>query len=41
MRFVAMRDQYARSGKPDELLELYGLTSQAIADAVRQVVSEK
>jgi transketolase len=41
MRFVAIRDQYARSGKPEELLELYGLTSQAIADAVRQVVSEK
>jgi transketolase len=41
MRFVAVRDQYARSGKPEELLELYGLTSQAIADAVRQVVSEK
>lgn len=41
MRFVAIRDQYARSGKPKELLELYGLTSQAIADAVRQVVSEK
>ena len=41
MRFVAIRDHYARSGKPKELLELYGLTSQAIADAVRQVVSEK
>jgi len=41
MRFVAIRDQYARSGKPEELLELYGLTSQAIATAVRQVVSEK
>jgi len=41
MRFVAIRDRYAKSGKPEELLELYGLTSQAIANAVRQVVSEK
>ncbi len=40
-RFVAIRDRYARSGKPDELLEMYGLTSQHIASAVREVMKEK
>jgi transketolase len=40
-RFVAIRDRYARSGKPDELLDMYGLTSQHIASAVREVVKEK
>jgi transketolase len=41
MRFVAIRDQYARSGPPDRLLEIYGLTSQAIVTAVRDAVREK
>jgi transketolase len=41
LRFVAIRDQYARSGKPDELLEMYGLTSRDIASAVREVLKEK
>jgi len=41
MRYVAIRDQYARSGKPDQLLEMYGLTSQHIAQAAREVVLEK
>ncbi|HEM60849.1 MAG TPA: transketolase family protein [Chloroflexi bacterium] len=41
MRFVAIRDQYARSGKPDQLLEMYGLTSQNIVQAAREVVQEK
>ncbi len=41
MRFVAIKDQYARSGKPDQLLEIYGLTSHEIVKAVREVVREK
>ena len=41
MRFVAIRDQYARSGEPEELLEMYGLTAQSILDAVQEVVHEK
>jgi transketolase len=41
MRFVAIRDQYARSGEPDQLLEIYGLTSQDIAKAAREAVQEK
>ena len=33
--FVGIRDTFGESGKPDELLEKYGLTAAAIADAVR------
>jgi transketolase len=41
MRFVAIRDRYARSGGPQELLEMYGLTAQCIMDAVQEVIREK
>jgi len=41
MRFVAIRDQYARSGRPDQLLEMYGLTAQEIVRAVKEVIQEK
>jgi len=41
MRFIAIRDQYARSGKPDELLETYGLTAASIAAAARELMSLK
>lgn len=41
MRFIAIRDQYARSGKPDELLEMYGLTAARIASAVRELMAIK
>ncbi len=41
MRFIAIRDRYARSGKPDELLEMYGLTAARIASAVRELMAIK
>lgn len=41
IRFVAIRDRYARSGRPDELLELYGLTAREIVRAVEEVIQEK
>lgn len=41
MRFVGIQDRYARSGNPDELLVLYGLTPQDIVDAVKEVAIEK
>ncbi len=41
MAFVALKDTYARSGKPAELMERYGLTSQNIANAVREVIKRK
>jgi transketolase len=37
MRFVNVGDQYAESGDPQGLLDKYGLTAQAVADAVQQV----
>jgi transketolase len=37
MRFVALPDRYAESGKPDELLEKYGLTATAIVNAALDV----
>ena len=40
MEFVAMKD-YAMSGKPAELLERYGLTSQGIQAAVQRVIKRK
>lgn len=37
MRFVALPDRYAESGKPEELLEKYGLTANAIINAALEV----
>ena len=41
MTFVAIRDTYAESGKGAELLEKYGLTTEAVVNAVTQVVARK
>jgi len=41
MGFVAINDVYAKSGKPDELLQKYGLTAEAIEQAVKTAVSKK
>jgi transketolase len=38
MRFVAL-EGYAESGKPEELLEKYGLTARHIAQAAREVLA--
>lgn len=38
--FVNVGDTYATSGKPDEILERYGLTPDAIADAARRVLKD-
>jgi transketolase len=40
MAFVDIGDTYATSGKPDELLEHYGLTPDAVLDAARRVLKE-
>jgi transketolase len=37
MRFVGVRDTFAESGKPEELLAKYGLTAAAIANAAREL----
>jgi transketolase len=41
MEFVGVRDTYAESAKPEELLEKYGLLSRDIAAAARRVVRRK
>ncbi len=41
IEFVAVQDTYAESGKPEELFEKYGLTSQKIAEAAHKVISRK
>ncbi len=41
MEFVAIKDTYAQSGKPAELLQRYGLTAKDIYQAVRSVIKRK
>jgi len=41
MDFIAMKDTYAKSGKPQQLLERYGLTASDIAQAVHRVIARK
>ncbi len=41
MEFVAIKDTYAKSGKPAELLQRYGLTAKDIEQAVRAVLKRK
>jgi transketolase len=41
MEFVAMKDTFAKSGKPAELLQRYGLTAGGIEKAVRRVLRKK
>ena len=41
MEFVDLKDSYAKSGKPDELLERYGLTAKDIVRAVKAVLERK
>jgi transketolase len=41
MSFIAIKDTYTKSGKPEELLKLRGLTAADIQEAVRSVISRK
>ncbi len=41
IEFVAIKDTYAESGKPAELLERYGLTAEGIVEAVHRVMKRK
>ena len=41
VEFVAIKDTYAESGKPTELLEKYGLTARDIEQAVHAVLKKK
>jgi transketolase len=41
MQLVGVQDRFGESGEPDELLEAFGLTAAAIAQAARSVVARK
>jgi len=41
IEFVGIRNTYAESGTPDQLMEKYGLTAPHIVAAVRQVLARK
>ncbi len=41
IEFIAIKDTYAKSGKPAELLQRYGLTAKDIEQAVQAVVKKK
>lgn len=41
VEFVGIEDTYAESGKPEELLEKYGLTSKHIVHAAEKAISNK
>ena len=41
MEFVNLKDSYALSGKPEELLQRYGLTAKDIENAMKSVVRRK
>jgi transketolase len=41
MEFIAIKDTYAQSGKPAELLERYGLTARDIERGVRSAIKRK
>ncbi len=41
MRFVGIRNQYAESGQPEELLQKYHLMPEDIAQAVREAIAAK
>jgi transketolase len=41
VEMVAVNDTYGETGTPDELLEKYGLTVEAIVAATRRAVARK
>ncbi|PIY02955.1 MAG: transketolase, partial [Bacteroidetes bacterium CG_4_10_14_3_um_filter_31_20] len=41
IEMVAVNDKFGQSGKPDELLEVYGLNAKAIVEASEKVIARK
>lgn len=41
LKRIGIEDKFGQSGSPDELMKLYGLTKEAIADAVELVIGKK
>ena len=36
-----MNDRFGKSGKPDQLMEVYGLTAKAVAEAAMRAIARK
>lgn len=41
MEYVAVNDQFGQSGTPNELMDVYGLNTQGIVNAVKKVILRK
>lgn len=41
MEFIGVKDKFGQSGKPDELIEHYGMGEKAIKEAVKKVLKRK
>ncbi|NCO56434.1 MAG: transketolase family protein [Bacteroidetes bacterium] len=41
IEMVAVNDKFGQSGKPDELLEVYGLNANAIVESTQKVIARK
>ncbi|MDE2573245.1 MAG: transketolase family protein [bacterium] len=41
MEFVGVQDRFGQSGKPEELIELYGMGVESIKESVRRVLARK
>jgi transketolase len=41
MEFVAVMDRFGQSGKPGELMEVFGLTARHIVAAAERVLERK
>lgn len=41
MEFVGLQDTFAESGKPDELIEKYGMGKDSIKEAVKKIIARK
>ncbi len=41
IEFIGLQDTFAESGKPDELIEKYGMGKNSIKEAVKKVISRK
>jgi transketolase len=41
IKMVGVQDKFGKSGKPDELMEMYGLTSSNIVEKVKEAIAQK
>ena len=41
LKRIGVEDAFGQSGKPDELMELYGLTKENLVQAVQTLVAKK